>query len=92
MFEKVDGSDVMLSDITLTNAGDGESTIQIVTTGGALGALYSWTSPDVTGEADWCWFDQNAWAPVSDVTYLAGEGFCLYCGTANGTLVLPCAL
>ena len=84
--------DVDIQDMALSNAGDGESNIQVVTTAGGLGAVYSWTSPDVTGEAEWCWFDMVNWAPVADVTYLAGEGFYLYCATANGTLVLPSAL
>ena len=91
VFEKVDGTDLMLSDISLADAGDGQSFIQIVTTAGGLGDVYYWTPPEVTGEAAWCWFDMNAWAPAV-ATYLAGEGFYLYCATANGTLILPSAL
>ena len=91
VFEKVDGSDLRLSDISLADAGDGLSLIQIVTTAGGLGDVYYWSSPIVTGEAEDCWFDMNAWAPATG-TYLAGEGFYLYCGTENGTLVLPSAL
>ena len=84
--------DLDIQDMKLENAGDGLSLIQVVTTGGALGAAYSWMSAASTGEAEDCWFDQDNWAPISSVTYLAGEGFYLYCGTANGTLVLPSAL
>ena len=93
VFEKVDPTaDLMLSDISLADAGDGLSFIQIVTTGGGLGATYSWFAAASAETAEDCWFDQDAWAPVDGVTYLAGEGFYLYCGTANGTLVLPSAL
>ena len=92
MFEKVDGSDLMLSDITLADAGDGLSLIQIITTAGGLGPVYYWFSAETAGTSDDCWFDQDNWVPVSDVTYLAGQGFYLSCGTSNGTLVLPCAL
>ena len=84
--------DLDIQDMALANAGDGQSLIQVVTTAGALGASYYWASPIITGEAEDCWFDMDAWAPVSGVTYLAGEGFYLYCATANGTLVLPSAL
>ena len=84
--------DLDIQDMALANAGDGQSYIQVVTTGGALGPKYYWLSPDMSGEATWSWFDMDAWAPVSGVTYLAGEGFYLYCETANGTLVLPSAL
>ena len=85
--------DLDVQEMALSNAGDGQSFIQVVTTTGSLGDTYYWTSPDVTGEADWCWFDiMGTFTPVSGVTYLAGEGFYLYCATANGTLVLPSAL
>ena len=84
--------DLDIQEMALADAGDGLSFIQVVTSAGALGATYSWMSAASTGEAEDCWFDQDAWAPVSSVTYLAGEGFYLYCGTSNGTLVLPCAL
>ena len=40
VFEKVDPTeDLMLSDISLADAGDGASYIQVVTTGGELGAF-----------------------------------------------------
>ena len=84
--------DLDIQDMALANAGDGLSFIQVVTTAGALGATYSWFAAASAETAEDCWFDQDAWAPVSGVTYLAGEGFYLYCGTANGTLVLPSAL
>ena len=84
--------DLDIQSMSLDNAGDGLSFIQVVTTGGGLGATYSWMSAASTGEADDCWFDQDAWAPVDGVTYLAGEGFYLYCGTTTGVLVLPSAL
>ena len=85
-------TDLDIQEMKLANAGDGQSFIQVVTTAGALGAAYYWVSPETTGESDWSWFDMDAWAPVSGVTYLAGEGFYLSCGTANGTLELPSAL
>ena len=84
--------DLDLQEMTLANAGDGLSYIQVVTTAGLLGPVYYWASPEVTFEAEWCWFDMDNWAPVSGVTYLAGQGFYLSCGTANGTLELPSAL
>ena len=84
--------DLDVQDMALSNAGDGQSYIQVVTSAGALGPKYFWISPDMTGEADWSWFDMDNWAPISGVTYLAGEGFYLYCGTTTGTLVLPSAL
>ena len=84
--------DLDIQEMALENAGDGLSLIQVVTTGGGLGASYYWVSPDTTGEATWTWFDMDAWAPVAGVTYLAGQGFYLYSGTANATLVLPSAL
>ena len=83
--------DLDIQDIALNNAGDGQSLIQVVTTAGALGDAYYWISPDMTGEASWMWYDMVNWAPAS-ATYLAGEGFYLYCATADGTLVLPSAL
>ena len=93
VFEKVDPTeDLMLSDIKLEDAGDGLSLIQIITTNGTLGPSYYWFSAVTAGTSEDCWFDQDAWEPVSGVTYLAGEGFYLSCGTANGTLVLPSAL
>ena len=79
-------------DMRLENAGDGQSLIQVVTTTGSLGAAYYWFSAANAGTAEDCWFDQDLWEPVSGVTYLAGEGFYLYCATANGTLVIPSAL
>ena len=86
-------TDLDVQDMALASAGDGESYIQVVTTTGALGDTYYWTSPSVTGEADWCWFDiMGTFMPASGVTYLAGQGFYLYCATATGTLVLPSAL
>ena len=84
--------DLDIQDMAMTNAGDGESYIQVVTTAGALGATYYWFSAMNAGTAEDCWFNQDLWEPVSGVTYLAGEGFYLYCSTANGTLVLPSAL
>ena len=84
--------DLDIQAMSLTNAGDGQSFIQVVTTGGLLGPMYYWMSAASIGEAEDCWFDQDNWAPISSVTYLAGEGFYLYCATANGTLVLPSAL
>ena len=84
--------DVDIQEMKLENAGDGESFIQVVTTGGLLGPAYYWFSAMNAGTAEDCWFDQDAWAPIDGVTYLAGEGFYLYCATANGTLKLPSAL
>ena len=84
--------DLDLQDIALANAGDGASYIQVVTTGGLLGPVYTWVSASTSGEATDCWFDVDNWAPISGVTYAAGKGFYLFCGTANGTLVLPSAL
>ena len=84
--------DLDLQDMALTNAGDGASYIQVVTTGGLLGAMYYWMASETTGEAEDCWFDMDGWAPISGVTYPAGKGFYLFCGTSNGTLVLPSAL
>ena len=72
----------MLSDISLADAGDGQSYIQIVTSAGALGDAYYWTSPDITGEAGWCWFDMNAWAPA-EFALTDGQGFYIYAETAT---------
>ena len=84
--------DLDIQDMALANAGDGESLIQVVTTAGALGPKYYWFSAASAGTSEDCWFDQDNWEPVTGVTYPAGEGFYLYCATANGTLVLPSAL
>ena len=85
-------ADIDIQAMKLANAGDGQSLIQVVTSAGALGPKYSWFSAASAGTTEDCWFDENAWEPISGVTYLAGEGFYLYCATANGTLILPCAL
>ena len=84
--------DLDIQAMKLENAGDGQSLIQVVNTTGALGAAYYWFSALAAGTTEDCWFDQDLWEPVSGVTYLAGQGFYLYCATANGTLVLPSAL
>ena len=84
--------DLDVQEMALTNAGDGQSYIQVVTTAGALGPKYSWFSAASAGTSEDCWFDEDNWEPISGVTYLAGEGFYLYCATTTGTLVLPCAL
>ena len=84
--------DLDIQEMALANAGDGQSFIQVVTTGGLLGPAYYWFSALNAGTTEDCWFDQDAWEPIAGVTYLAGQGFYLYCATANGTLVLPSAL
>ena len=84
--------DLDLQEMKLANAGDGQSFIQVVTPAGALGAVYSWFSAASAGTSEDCWFDEDNWEPISGVTYLAGEGFYLYCATTSGTLELPCAL
>ena len=82
VFEKVDGSDLKLSDIALEGAGDGTSFIQIVTTGGALGAKYSWVSAATAETATDCWFDMDNWVPV-DFTLTDGQAFYVYAGTTT---------
>ena len=55
VFEKVDSTqDLMLSDISLADAGDGQSFIQVVTADGTLGSVYYWMSAASTGEAEDC--------------------------------------
>lgn len=47
------------------------------------GVSYSWLSPDMSGEEDFCWFDIDNWERVEDFTVTDGMGFFIFTDAGN---------